>query len=73
MEKSIRIGSHSGYGLTSGDGTYEATVGENGDVLIETVFDIGGQRPKVHLRKEEWDALSTWVAYRNASIKMKSG
>ena len=55
------VGEHRG---TYGDGHYEATVHENGGVVITTVFDSAQQVHSVHLSSRGWDRLVAWVEWQ---------
>jgi len=60
------VGQHKG---SWGNGHYEATVYENGAVVITTILDNAQQTYTVSLSKEQWKRLATWVAWAQGEWK----
>lgn len=48
---------------TCGNGHYEATVQDGGDVVITTVLDKANQTYTVTLTRYEWSRLAGWVEW----------
>jgi hypothetical protein len=62
METLNNVGKHSEHS----SGHYEATVLDDGMVVLTTIFDDGKQTHKVRLKHGEWERLATWVAWAQA-------
>lgn len=63
------VGSHSGVGYYSGPGHYEATVDDEGDVVIKTILDGAGPTYAVSLPSAKWDRLVAWVEWQRKNKK----
>ncbi len=57
------VGRHIG---STGNGHYEATVGDDDSVEVTTVFDDPEKRGvnTVYLKRAEWDRLAKWVEFQ---------
>lgn len=55
------VGQHVG---TWGNGHYEATVRDDGGVVISTILDNAQHRYTVSLSRAEWDRLAAWVEWQ---------
>jgi len=60
METLKNVARHSG---TWGNGHYEATVQDNGNVVITTILDNANQSYTVALTRDEWRRLAGWVEW----------
>jgi hypothetical protein len=72
MELTLKdAGKHSGYGIGTGSGHYEVTIGAANQIIIKTVFDNPNatQSPIVQLNAEEWDRLAAWINWQRQDIK----
>ena len=50
-------------------GHYEATVEDDGSVIISTVFESKQQKHTVRLTRDEWYRLAAWVAWAEGEWK----
>lgn len=55
------VGQHIG---TWGNGHYEATIGDDGNVIITTILDDAQHTYTVNLSHAEWDRLVAWVEWQ---------
>jgi len=55
------VGRHIG---TYGNGHYEATVQDDGSVIITTILDNAEHTYTVNLSEAEWDRLVAWVKWQ---------
>lgn len=62
MAESLKdVGKHKG---TWSDGHYEATVRQDGRVVITTIFDSARHVYTVSLSPSQWDRLVAWVEWQ---------
>jgi hypothetical protein len=66
-ERLGNAGVHSAYGR----GHYEATIEDNGNVTIVTVFETKQPKFTVTLTPDEWERLVAWVAWAKAENEWK--
>jgi len=62
MVEILVVGPHEG---TWANGSYEASVLENGDVQILTKFPTAAHEYKVRISPKEWDRLVAWVGWQH--------
>jgi hypothetical protein len=66
MESLKDVGKHDG---TWGNGHYEATVYDDGKVIIKTILDDANHTYTVSLTAGEWNRLATWVKWASGEWK----
>ena len=55
------VGQHIG---TWGNGHYEATIQDDGSVIITTILDNAPHTYTVNLSRSEWERLVAWVEWQ---------
>ena len=60
MADTLNVGRHLAYS----SGYYEATVSNDGGVIIETKFHDTPQKHTVSVSRERWDRLVAWIEWQ---------
>lgn len=68
METLKDVASYSG---KLGKGHYEATVNDDGSVVMSTIIDGSPETHEVKLTRGEWERLATWVVWAQTELEWK--